>query len=66
MCFRALRGIRQTVALICDAKQTTGEENSGPVKTGLTRQVVTACRCFYLEEHIKTVANAQAKGSSLM
>ena len=66
MCFRALRGIRQTVALICDAKQTTGEENSGPVETRLTKQAVTACRCFYLKEHIKTVANAQAKGSSLM
>ena len=42
MCFRALRGICRTMALIRDAKQATGEENSGPVETGLTRQVVTA------------------------
>ena len=29
-------GIRQALALFCDAKQALGEGKSGPVETGLT------------------------------
>ena len=34
--------VRRAMALICNAKQATGEGKSGPVETGLTRLVATA------------------------